>query len=289
MFTSQRPVEEFSAYVCPTCKGTLNLVPEALYCAVCSRSYPLAGSIPDFLAPAMEHVDAPLVRRVNRADRGVLKLLGGLYESRLWYSLVVRLYLGKDATSLADLTRRIQDAMNVEEGRVLDAACGPATYGRRVATPTRAVYGIDLSLAMLQQGAAYIQSEQVANISLARTRVETLPFSDAFFDFAICSGALHLFPDPALALKEIGRTLKPGARLVGLTFAPGSQGLVQYAWFRERLKKRGTVHLFELPELEMDLQQAGFEHFWPERLGSGVFFTAEKCLHPAFAVEPPNF
>jgi SAM-dependent methyltransferase len=101
-------------------------------------------------------------------------------------------------------------------------------------------------------------------------------YSDAFFDFAICSGALHLFPNPVAALKEICRTLKPRARLVGLTFSSGSQGLIRYDWFRERVKKRGTIHLFRIPELESSFNQAGFDQ--PEMLfmGSGIFFQAEK-------------
>lgn len=274
-------LRDYAAYICPACRGPLSYEPQTtssanLCCLACSLSYPISGGIPDFLTPVMDRITAPLISRVDRADRGFLKTAAGLYEGRFWYPLVVWLYLGKNATSLADLTQRVKSALNITQGRVLDAACGSATYGRRLASPTREVFGIDISMAMLQKGAEYIQQENVPNTHLARTRVESLPFADAFFDFAVCSGALHLFPDAAAALKEIGRTLKPGARLVGMTFFAGSRGLLQYAWFRERLKKRGTIHVFELPELEYNLQQAGFAHFQPQLMGSGVFFSAEK-------------
>ncbi len=282
---SPQPVHEYASYVCQTCKSPLDYQPLGarsahLCCAVCGRSYPITGTIPDFLAPVMGQITEPLVQRVDRADRGFLKRVAGLYEGRFWYPLVIALYLGRNTTSLADLTRRVKVALNVEQGRVLDAACGSATYGRRVASPTREVFGIDLSMAMLQKGAEYIQEEQVPNMHLSRTRVETLPFPGAFFDFAICSGALHLFPDPLVALKEIGRALKPGARLVGMTFIAGSRGLLQYPWFRERLKKRGTVHIFEIAELENDLQQAGFVRFQPQIMDSGIFFQVEKGRVP---------
>ncbi len=285
MVSSSPVANEYASYVCPTCKAPLDFEPQAasgkrLCCAVCGRSYPITGTIPDFLAPLMDQINAPLIQRVDRADRGYLKRLAGLYEGRFWYPLVIGLYLGRNTTSLADLLRRVKAALNVEQGRVLDAACGSATYGRRVASPAREVFGIDISMAMLQKGAEYIQVERVPNTHLARTRVETLPFPDAFFDFAICSGALHLFPDPLAALNEISRTMKPGARLVGMTFIAGRQGLLQYAWFRERLKKRGTVHVFEIAELESDLQQAGFKRFQTQLMGSGILFQVEKGLVP---------
>jgi len=270
------PAKKFASYVCPTCKGPLEFQPGALCCAACSRSYPIADGIPDFLAPVVDDIPDPLVQRMDRADRGALKWMSGLYEGRFWYPLVIRIYLGNNSTSLADLIRRIQAAVNVEQGVVLDAACGTATFSRRVASPTRRVYGIDLSMAMLRRGAEYVQSEGATTVHLARTRVESLPFPQGFFDFAICSGALHLFPDTTAALREIGRTLKPGRRLVGLTFTAGKQGLVRYAWFRKRMKQRGTIRLFQISELESHFHQAGFELLEPLMLGSGVFFTAEK-------------
>jgi len=268
--------EEYAVYVCPACKGSLEFQPPGLCCPACSRLYPLEGSIPDFLAPGIEQVADPLIQRMNHVDRGSLKWMAGLYEGRLWYPLVIRMFLGANTTSLADLAGRIGSALDAARGPVLDAACGTATFSRRVASSTRKVFGIDISMAMLQTGAGYVRHEGQPNIHLARARVENLPFPAEFFDSAICSGALHLFPDPRAALAEISRALKPGARLVGLTFLAGQSGLVRYAWFRERLKKRGTIRLFELPELVEDFEQAGFTHFQPQFMGSGVFFNVQK-------------
>lgn len=264
-------------YVCPACKRGLDKRDNSLGCTRCNRAYAVIGGIPDFLNPIMEQDAGSLVQQIERADRGYLKWLSGIYESRFWYPFVIRVYLGKNTTSFSELVRKIQSAVNVDRGRILDAACGPATFGRRAASPDRAVFGIDLSMAMLQKGCEYIAREGISNIHLSRTKVECLPFCDQFFDFAICSGALHLFSDPAAALREIGRTLKPGARLVGLTFINGTGGLLQFPWFRERLRQRGVVHVFEVPELEDDLAQAGFEHFQPQLMGSGIFFSADRA------------
>lgn len=184
-------------------------------CLFCNLSYPLSGDIPDFIAPLIEQVTDPLIQRLNRANPRLFKLAAGLYEGSFWYPFVINLHVGKNTTSLPDLVQRVKSSLNIEQGRVLDTACGTATFGRRLASARISVFGIDAALAMLQKGAEYIRRDGVTNIH--RTRVECLPFPDAFFDFAICSGALHLFRDPLVALQEISRTMKPGARLVGLT------------------------------------------------------------------------
>ena len=102
MMASPSLMHEYASYVCPTCKGPLDYQPQALCCAVCGRTYPIAGSIPDFLVPVMDQISEPLIQRVNQADRGFLKRVAGIYEGRFWYPLVISLYLGRNTTSLAE-------------------------------------------------------------------------------------------------------------------------------------------------------------------------------------------
>ncbi len=116
-------------------------------------------------------------------------------------------------------------------------------------------------------------------IHFAHANAQALPFHDGQFDAAYCGGALHGFPDPAAALVEIGRTLKPGAPLVVLTFLNRNQPLVR---LRRRAEARNDklvkLHFFEVPELEGMLAQAGFEGFEPLVYGGVVIFRARKAF-----------
>lgn len=258
-------------YVCPACHGPLEIVDHALECPACRLTYPLVRGIPDFVRE-----DPALALRPRfRWLIPLVNLLAGFYETPLWYTPILRLYGGPGAPDFQGLIEIMRRKMDFpERGMILDAACGPATWGRRIATTERAVYGIDLTWPMLHKGSAYLADGHIENVHLARSSVETLPFRDAQFVGAVCGGALHLFPDTVRALSEIGRTMKPGARLVVMTFTTGNQSLLRLKNLRERARKDHGLHIFEMPRLEADLARAGFERFEPEVFGSVLVFTA---------------
>ncbi|MGE5603385.1 MAG: class I SAM-dependent methyltransferase [Nitrososphaerales archaeon] len=111
----------------------------------------------------------------------------------------------------------------------------------------------------------------------AHARVEALPFRDGQFDAAYCGGALHGFPDTVGSLREIGRTLKPGAPLVVLTFLDRDQPFVRLRRRAEaRNEKLLKLHMFEVPELQQALARAGFEGFEPLIYGGVIILRARK-------------
>ncbi|HMD96767.1 MAG TPA: class I SAM-dependent methyltransferase [Terriglobia bacterium] len=91
-----------------------------------------------------------------------------IYETRLWYPIVLDIYGGFHSPSLAQLISTVSQRVQSVQGRVLDIACGPGTYGRRVASPSKEVFGIDVSMGMLRQGAAY-----TARLGLRRTLAQS--------------------------------------------------------------------------------------------------------------------
>ncbi|MGA2367124.1 MAG: class I SAM-dependent methyltransferase [Dehalococcoidia bacterium] len=206
-----------------------------------------------------------------------MDFLAPIYESRLFVSILLKLsgIGGGSSRFLSRIASFHSKTLEGIIGSVLDVACGPATYGRRIATPSRNVYGIDISIGMLRQGKAYIERDNVPAVHLARARVEELPFENAVFDGVICSGSLHLFPDTVLSLREIARTMKPGAPLSVQTFIAGKTMVNRF------VQKNSWIHTFELVKLQQYLTEAGFEEFRPEVDGIVLTFSARKALSPA--------
>jgi SAM-dependent methyltransferase len=253
-------------YACPKCKRPLHSGEDALQCRECNRTYPIAGGIPDFLSQASL---APATLRIAK----VMDLAAPIYESRLFASVLLKLSgVGGSSRFIDHIASFHSETLKGITGSVLDVACGPATHSRRIASVSRTVYGIDVSMGVLRQGMTYVARDGVLGVHLARASVEELPFEDAVFDGGVCSGSLHLFPDTVHSLREIARTMKPGAPLSVQTFVAGNTVINRF------LQKRSWLHTFELGELEQYLTEAGFEGFRPELAGIVLTFSVRKAI-----------
>jgi SAM-dependent methyltransferase len=264
-------ISEPVSYVCPVCKCQLRPVYNALYCNECNQTYPFISGIPDFTVGKLKQrrFDESWLRA---AHRKFFDFLAPIYESWIWYQLTLNLS-GARESSIQSIANFVSESLNSVTGNVLDVACGPATYGRRIVSPSRNIYGVDISIGMLRQGMNYIRRDHIQGVYIARARAEELPFEDAFFDGAICAGSLHLFSDASVALREIARTMKPDTPLAIQTFTPLSSNS------KHSLKKRSGVHLFDASEVQKYLTEAGFEIISSKLIGTVLTIKVQKAIH----------
>ncbi len=259
-------------YVCPRCRGALLEEDDrGLACGPCRRVYPISGGIPDFVVDNLAASPHVVLRRVGWFDR-----LARIYDLKPAYPLVLRVYAGR-RVSYAGMIRSVAARLAGVSGLILDAACGPGTLGRRLAQPDREFYGVDMSWGMLRQGRALAAREGIASVHFARALAEALPFPDAGFDAGLCGAALHLLADPLAGLREIARTLKPGAPLVATTIVAGKTGLFRFRAFREHARAVHGIRSFSVPELQRLTAQAGFTNFEPQVSGSLIVFRVRKA------------
>jgi ubiquinone/menaquinone biosynthesis C-methylase UbiE/uncharacterized protein YbaR (Trm112 family) len=267
--------QPYSIYACPTCKRALEQRAGSLYCHTCGLNYPILDGIPDFIEQELEHSSSHDLRYIAKVDgTRWLNFLTSSYETYL-YPPVCNLFGGWHSTSLQELARDISDIVGPTTGVMLDVACGPGTYGRRLASTARVIYGIDISLSMLRVGVGYVERDGLPNVHFARAMVEKLPFPSGLFDAAICAGSLNHFPDTLLALREINRTMKAGAPLAVMCFVTSNRGLLKYKFVHDRAESKGG-HIFALPDLERYVAEAGFEGFHHRLYGAIGVFSARK-------------
>jgi len=262
-------------YSCPACKQDLEPVHDGLSCHVCAKTYPILGGIPDFLLVNIQQSGNRSQRVVGNWDSRLLfDFMASAYESCI-YPVVCNLYAGWHSTSLKQLAHDAADIVGTRDGLILDAACGPGTYGRRMASASRIVFGIDICMSMLRRGARYVERGHIPNVHFARATVEALPFRAGLFDAAICAGSLNHFADTVLALREINRTMRAGAPLAAMCFALIDSGLMKRKSIRDRVRKGGG-YIDTLADLERYVTEAGFEDFSSHTYGSIVVFGARK-------------
>ena len=100
--------------------------------------------------------------------------------------------------------------------RVLDVACGTGLVSAAAAQAVGArgsVLGTDLSGAMVEAAARRARDAALHPLRFARMDAEEIELPDASVDVVLCALGLMYLPDPARALREMRRVLRPGGRL----------------------------------------------------------------------------
>jgi SAM-dependent methyltransferase len=104
--------------------------------------------------------------------------------------------------------------------RVLDIGCGTGQSTReaaRAAVDGSAV-GVDLSAPMLERARRLSADQGLNNITYQRADAQVHHFPPARFDLCISRFGTMFFADPVAAFTNIGRALRPAARLVLLVW-----------------------------------------------------------------------
>ncbi|EQD34161.1 Methyltransferase type 11 [mine drainage metagenome] len=92
---------------------------------------------------------------------------------------------------------------------VLDIACGPGLYAKKLKARGAKVSGIDISDKEIE-----IARRNYKGIDFRVGSAENLPYRDSSFDYALIALAIMHFDDMLLALKEANRILKVHGHLI---------------------------------------------------------------------------
>jgi SAM-dependent methyltransferase len=116
---------------------------------------------------------------------------------------------------------------------VADLGCGEGYLTVETARWAKQVTAVDRSMGVLARAKALAARKKVSNITWKKGELEQLPIEDGTIDVALLSQALHHASEPAAALSEAARILKPGGRLLILDLRPHDE-----TWVREKLGDR---------------------------------------------------
>jgi ubiquinone/menaquinone biosynthesis C-methylase UbiE len=137
-------------------------------------------------------------------------------------------------------------------GTALDVGSGPgnvtASLARSAGTGGLAL-GVDISEPMLARA---VRAESGPQVGFLRADAQRLPLRDNTVDAVVSLAVLQLIPDPAAALAEMARVLRPGGRLAIMAPTAGYT-----ARFWQKLPNVGA-HVFDDDEIGDILEDNGF-------------------------------
>ncbi|MPY65769.1 class I SAM-dependent methyltransferase [Deinococcus sp. SDU3-2] len=164
----------------------------------------------------------------------------------------------------------------LEAGPLLDVGCGTGTLLAlaRSRFPGARLIGAEPSAGMRGVAARTLADQ---GVTLLDCPAEALALPDASVGALTCLNVLHYLADPAAALREWRRVLRPGGTLVLQDYVPNAlPGFARLA----ALNDRELVRVYTVPEMGELLKSAGFREitarpfridpFWRGGLASGV-------------------
>jgi SAM-dependent methyltransferase len=115
-----------------------------------------------------------------------------------------------------------------EGGVIVDCPCGAGPALRALHPEATVRYiATDLAPSMIRRARRRAQARGLASIEFVQADATDLPVPTASADLFLSYWGLHCFEDPAAAIAETARVLKPGGRLVGSCFVRGAESLRQ--------------------------------------------------------------
>ena len=174
------------------------------------------------------------MRKENFAKHGADSRKGQIVPGRSWAAWSRALGLLLPAVDVADL------------------GCGDGYLSIEAAAWARSVVAVDRSPEVLARGRELAGRRRATRIDWRRGDLEQVPLDDQSVDVALLSQALHHAEDPAAALAEAFRILRPSGRLLVLDLRRHDE-----AWVRTTLGDRWLG--FDDADLERLIAQAGFE------------------------------
>ncbi len=115
---------------------------------------------------------------------------------------------------VAALEQAVLASVGEHPGHLLDVGAGTGRLLELLAPRVERALGVDASRAMLALARSRLSKPELAHCSVRQADMYRLPLPDDAFDTVVLQMVLHYAEDPAAAVAEAARVLRPGGRLV---------------------------------------------------------------------------
>lgn len=141
------------------------------------------------------------------------------------------LYVDEQAVDVA-----IDNAIGAQEiGLMVDLGTGTGHVLELLAGRYQRALGIDVNKSMLNYARARLDQQRDSHAQVRHGDLYNLSIEDACADLVVMHQVLHYLSDPAAAIREASRILRPGGRLLVVDFAPHDLDYLREEFAHQRL------------------------------------------------------
>nr|WP_217643298.1 class I SAM-dependent methyltransferase [Actinopolyspora righensis] len=269
-FDAAALLRHVSALRCPVCQFGTIVADDGAGCADCGSRFSTAHGVLDLTGAVTEGDESDDVLQ----NAAVLRRIGLYYETvlRPGFLRLMGCNWGGRVTP-RDEDDYLVDRTRPVDGPVLDLAAGAGRWTTVLAGAVGAerVIALDLNKYML----TWLRG-RLPEVPAVQANALDLPFGDDTLGAVNCWNTLQALPDPAGAIAEIGRCLRPGGTFTLLTFRRSEDPIYRYFQnsFRGPGFPDGGMPLFRLEEIRNWLAQAGLTVSAESTPGNFIFVTA---------------
>jgi len=207
--------------ICPACRGVLSDSKSGadmgLGCAQCGRRYPVVAGLLDLRLESDRYLDLGSERARAERLEAIAATTDLMGLATAYYAMTDeddhrrQRFLAHIAGGLARgeaLAARLP-----KEGRVLEVGCGTGGLLVAAARAGIAIVGVDVASRWLVAARRRL-ADHGLSVPLLAASADQLPWPDGHFDTIVADSLLEHLDDPARAVREWSRVLRPGGHLL---------------------------------------------------------------------------
>lgn len=136
--------------------------------------------------------------------------------------------VGSDEKLYKQIIEMLKETIKGKEN-ILEIATGTGTLAIAISSEADKIEACDISTNMLSIAKKKAEENGCKNINFQLQDACALTYKPSSFDVVIISNALHIMPNPEMALKQIFNALKPNGILIAPTFLHGQTLMARMA------------------------------------------------------------
>lgn len=180
------------------------------------------------------------------------------------------------------LKRTNFDKFDMKDKTILECGCGGGDDTEVLLKfPFKEVHAFDLSRAV-ERSAKYNKDSRLV---LSQASIFEIPYPDESFDFVFCHRVLQHTPDPELALRKIGKKVKPGGVLFAHSYHDSKRYRRHFKYKYRFITKKLNVKIVEnFLEIFAPLMHLVNKFLYKTRIGKFLAFHFIPLEHvPSYA------